>query len=147
MAAQAHRELAVAEALVGDKTKIAGHISRAVELQSGNSGNHAWAAIAYAIAGNVDAARSATKSFDEASNGGNFTQTLNGVVLVAAGEYKSAEKVLIESGMDDDWANVFLVRCERALETRPMQLLSNGTFERTIGLVPITWGTHSLDLH
>jgi tetratricopeptide (TPR) repeat protein len=120
LAAQSHRELAVAEALYGNKANIAGHVTRAMELQSGNAaGNNAWAAIAYGLAGDVAAARTATRAFEKATDGNGFTKTLDGIVLVASGEHAAAEKKLIESGLNDDWAKVFMIRCQKEMGHMP----------------------------
>jgi tetratricopeptide (TPR) repeat protein len=113
--AQTHRELAVAEAMYGDKSMIATHISRATELQSQNVTNHAWEAIAYGIAGDVDAARKATRAFDDATRGNNFTMTLDGLVLLVSGEHAAAEKTLMESGLNNPWATAFMVRCQKEM--------------------------------
>lgn len=114
-AVQAHQVLAVAEALFGAAENIPAHISRATELAEGAANNHAWAALAYGIAGNADAARRAALAFDEATDGNEFTRTLDGVVAVAARRYADAERILIESGLDDPWAMAFMARAQQEM--------------------------------
>ena len=110
--AQAHRELAVAEALFGSAENIPTHIAKATELSAGNADNHSWAALAYGVAGNADAAREAVRAYDEATDGADFTQTLDGMVQLVSGRHAEAEKLLLESGLDDDWARAFMARCQ-----------------------------------
>ena len=115
-APQVHRELAVAEALYGNKNNVAAHISKATELQTGSgTGTYAWATIAHSIVGNVDDARTAARGFEKASNGNSFTKTLDGIVLVAAGDYAAAEKTLLAAGLNNPWSKAFMARCQKEM--------------------------------
>jgi tetratricopeptide (TPR) repeat protein len=114
-AALARQTLAAAEALYGGTENIPLHIAKAKELAPNSANNDAWAAIAYGIAGNADAARRAARAFEESSGGNEIARTFDGVVAVAAGRYADAERILMESGLDDPWAMAFMARTQHEL--------------------------------
>lgn len=148
LTAQAHRELAVAEALFGSAENIPTHIAKATELSAGNA-THAWAALAYGVAGNADAAREAVRAYDEATDGADFTQTLDGMVQLVSGQHAEAEKLLLESGLDDDWALSFMARCQHetgnAAEALALERELHADHEFTAGNFGYTLSRLTLD--
>ena len=118
LAAQAHRELAVAEAISGNRDYVQAHLDKALEFQDVNAAQHSWSAVAYGLSGNADAAEKSASAFEEAVSGGanNFVHTLKGLALLVAGNPQKAEDELIRSGLQDPWSNAFMAWCQKEMD-------------------------------
>lgn len=118
LAAQAHRELAVAEAILGNRDQVQAHLDKALEFQDVNAAQHSWSAVAYGLSGDADAAEKSASAFEEAVSGGanNFVHTLKGLALLVAGNPQEAEAELIRSGLQDPWSNAFMAWCQKEMD-------------------------------
>jgi len=112
LAAQIHRELAVAEALFGSTGTIPMHIKVATELAPVVA-NHVWAALAYGIARDADSARREARSFEKGSGGNDYTKVLDALAALAEGEHDTAETLLLSADLEDPWARAILARCRK----------------------------------
>jgi hypothetical protein len=106
VAAQAHRNLALIEAALGNKSLVDAHVRRAETLGTANNNTqHAFAAAAYAIAGDVAGARPHAKAFsDAAAAGSSFTfkrqaKGITAIVEAAAGNLEAAQSATGEAGV------------------------------------------------
>jgi hypothetical protein len=106
VAAQAHRNLAVVEASLGNRTLVDSHVRKAETLGgANNNGQHALAAVAYAVAGDVAGARPHAKAFREAaaaSSSQTFKRQAQGVTAIveaAAGNADAAQTAAESAGV------------------------------------------------
>ncbi len=116
LAAQAHRELAVAEALFGDASLVHGHLERALEFQDANAAQHAWASIAHGLLGHARPAASSARAFEEATGPSNpFAATLDGYAMLVGGDAEGARRTLVKSGLQGPWSKAFMALAEKEL--------------------------------
>ena len=116
LAAQAHRELAVAEALFGDASTVHGHLATALEFQDANAGHHAMASVAHGLLGHSRPAASSADAFEEATGPSNtFAAALEGYALLVGGDAEGARKTLVNSGLQNPWAKAFMALTEKEL--------------------------------
>ncbi len=114
LAAQAHREIAIAEALFGDASTVHGHLERALEFQDANAGHHALSSIAHALSGHAGAAASSADAFGESVGpNNNFTSALKGYALLVGGDAEGARRTLVKSGLQGPWEKAFMALAER----------------------------------
>ena len=103
-AAGIHRAVALIEAAMGDRRAVAGHLAKAAELGGADAApQHRFAAIAYALAGQLDLARAAAAKFDAAAAAGTAAQRLNArevnaVLAVADKDLAKAKAELAQAG-------------------------------------------------
>jgi tetratricopeptide (TPR) repeat protein len=97
VAAQAHRNMAIIEATLGTKTLVDAHIRKAEALSNPNNIlQRGYAAAAYALAGDLTAARPLATAVTATVNSGSSpmlkrqTAALNEIVLYASGETEAA---------------------------------------------------------
>ncbi len=114
-AAQAYRELAVAEAMFGKAEMVEQHLEKAAALQTTGGGHHFWATIAHGMAGHKEATREAADAFAGAVGKGSWTHALNGLAHLVAGEHEAAEAALLASNLDAAFQRAIMARCQKEM--------------------------------
>ena len=106
VAAQAHRNLALIEAALGNKTLVDAHVRKAETMGGANTNaQHALAAVAYALAGDVAGAKPHAKALADAAAASNSltfkrqAQSVTAIVAAAAGDLEAAETAIAEAGV------------------------------------------------
>lgn len=106
VAAQAHRNLALIEAALGNKSLVHAHLRKAGGLSNGNPSAHQlFAAAAYAIAGDIAGARPRLKAFTDGAaaspslSARRQAQGLTAIVEAAAGNPDAAQSALKGAGV------------------------------------------------
>jgi len=117
LAAQAHRELAMAEAIQGNRDRVQDHLDKALEFQDVNAGHHAASALAHGLSGDSKATEKSARAFEEAVSSGTntFVHTLNGLSLLVGGKAQEAEAELILTGLQDPWSNAIMAWCQKEM--------------------------------
>ena len=116
LAALAHQELAIAEALFGDASAVQGHLAAAVRDRDPTAAHHASASIAHGIAGHASAARRSADAFGElAGPADDFLFALMGYALLVEGDAEGARRMLLRSGLQRPWEMAFMALVEEAL--------------------------------
>ena len=114
-AAQAYRELAVAEAMYGESDRVQQYLDKAVAVQGENVGHHAWSALAYGMAGDKEATRKAADAIEEVDGGSALVNTFDGLALLVAGDHEAAGAALTRSGLQSPMSRALMAWCQKEM--------------------------------
>ncbi|MFQ5745838.1 MAG: hypothetical protein ACE5HF_01290 [Gemmatimonadota bacterium] len=132
IAALAHQEMAMADAILGDGDEIAGHLGRAAEIGGENPGQMVWTAVAYGSAGRLDEAREAAAALSETAEKSpegsglrTAAATANAIILLQEERAEDALALLEDSDGSDPMIRVLKAECykdmKRSREAREMK--------------------------
>jgi tetratricopeptide (TPR) repeat protein len=119
LAAQAHREMAVADALLGQGSAIASHLSAAAEIGGASVPEQLLAiAVAHGTAGDVATARQAAQRLATVAQSDSqyvtAARTANAIILLRENKPKDAMSELSGAKADDPLVRALLAECDRA---------------------------------
>ncbi len=121
LAALAHREMAVADAMLGNGRSVESHLQRAAEIgEEDTPQQQAWEALAYLSAGEIEAAREPAQQLEEQASGNwqNFSRALNGMIYLQEDQIAEAIEELEQADPENQLVRVVLAECYKEMGRR-----------------------------
>jgi tetratricopeptide (TPR) repeat protein len=127
LARTAHYQAAANDAINGNGKSVTAHLARAAELDGeGTTGYYAWASVTYALAGDLEAARTMTASLEDTApeSAAGIVRVARAHLLLEEGDAEGAMRIL-ES---DDETNMMV----RALKARCYKEMKQGDMAKEL---------------